>query len=160
VLFAIYSVYLQKSQENKDAFICASLTTKVAKQTTGLLRFFGYDAAYVQHDKEMSVKLLVNNTYVARVIEGCNSGSLIILFIAFIVAFSGSIKATFLYIVFGSLFIYFINIFRIAFLTLMLYRYPGQQTLLHNLVFPALIYGTIFLLWILWVKKFSYLKDG
>jgi exosortase family protein XrtF len=112
----------------------------------------------VQHEAEMSVKLLVTNLYVARVIEGCNSISIIILFIAFIVAFSGPKKATFLYVITGSVIIYFINIARIAFLTMMLYHYPNQQMVLHNLIFPAIIYGTVFLLWVVWVQKFSHYK--
>ena len=41
---------------------------------------------------------------------------LIILFIAFIIAFSGPIKSTIIYAFAGSLFIYLINILRIAFL--------------------------------------------
>lgn len=158
VLFAIYSTYLQRTQKKDDFFQCSPLTNTVAKQTVSVLNFFGYKASGVQHQEEMSVKLLVDNVYTARVIEGCNSMSIIILFIAFIVAFAGTIKATVLYALFGSLFIYIINILRIAFLTVMLHKYPGQQEFLHNLVFPAIIYGTTFLLWVIWVNKFSKYK--
>jgi len=150
-----YNFYLNKSQQKTDSFSCSSITATVAKQTTTVLTFFTYDVDYLQHEKEMSVKLLINNQYTARVTEGCNSISIIILFIAFIVAFTGSIKATVLYTVFGSLLIYGINILRIAFLTIMIYKYPEHQEFLHNLIFPAIIYGTIFLLWVLWVHKFS-----
>lgn len=158
VLFSIYSFYLQNSQQKKGAFETASVTTKVAKQTTGLLRFFGYDADYMQHQEELSVKLLIQGNYTVRVIEGCNSVSLIILFISFIVAFSGSLKATILFSFLGSIFIFGINILRIAFLTVMIYKYPKHQEFLHTLVFPAIIYGTVFLLWVLWVHKFSKYK--
>jgi len=106
----------------------------------------------------MSVKLIVNNQYTARVIEGCNSISIIILFVAFIVAFSGPKRTTIIYAIIGSLIIYVINILRIAFLTAMLYQYPNQQMVLHNLVFPAIIYGTTFLLWVIWVQRFSHQK--
>ncbi|MGB0892685.1 MAG: exosortase family protein XrtF, partial [Flavobacteriaceae bacterium] len=126
-----------------------------ANQTESVLNFFGYNAISVQHKEEMSVKLLVDDVYTARVIEGCNSMSIIILFIAFIVAFAGTLKATVLFALFGSLLIYGINILRIAFLTVMLHKYPNQQEFLHNLVFPAIIYGTTFLLWVIWVNRFS-----
>ena len=43
------------------------------------------------------MKLIINNKYLARVIEGCNSISIIILFVSFIVAFSGPLKTTFFY---------------------------------------------------------------
>ena len=158
LLFTTYATYLNKSQVKESGFQCASITTKVADQTVSVLRFFGYNVRSVQHDKEMSVKLLVDNQYIARVIEGCNSISIIILFIAFIIAFSGPKRSTLIYAIVGSFIIYVINILRIAFLTMMLYKYPEQQTMLHNLVFPSIIYGTTFLLWVIWVQKFSYHK--
>ncbi|WP_299669605.1 exosortase family protein XrtF [uncultured Polaribacter sp.] len=158
LLFAIYSIYLQKSQKKIDGFKTASITTIVADQTVSVLDFFGYDAGAYQHKKELSVKLLIGDKYTARVIEGCNSISIIILFVAFIIAFAGSLKATVLYSFFGSLFIYIINILRIAFLSVMLFKHPNHQEVLHNLVFPAIIYGTVFLLWVIWVDKFSNYK--
>lgn len=158
VLFSLYSWYLQNSQKTTPAFKTATITTEVANQTVKILDFFGVTAKAEQHNKELSVKLLIEGNYTARVIEGCNAISLIILFIAFIIAFSGPLKKTLLYILFGSLIIYFINLLRIAFLSVMIYRYPEHQEFLHNLVFPAIIYGTIFLLWVLWVNKFSTLK--
>lgn len=159
LLFVIYASYLNASQEKDAGFQCASLTTNVANQTVSFLTAFGYDVTSVQHDKEMSVKLVVNNQYIARVIEGCNSMSIIVLFIAFIVAFAGPWKATIVYVLAGSLVIYVINILRIAFLTIMLYKFPNEQMVLHNLVFPAIIYGTTFLLWVIWVQKFSHYKN-
>lgn len=158
ILFAIYSSYLQRSQTKVGQFKTASITTIVADQTVDLLDFFGYDSGAYQHKEELSVKLLIHGKYTARVIEGCNSVSIIILFVAFIVAFAGSLKATIIYSVLGSLFIYVINIARIAFLAVMIYKYPEKQEFLHNLVFPALIYGTVFLLWVIWVNKFSNYK--
>lgn len=158
LFFAVYAYYLKSSQHKEGVFQCAPLTTEVANQTTSVLTFLGYKVTSVQHDKEMSVKLLVNDLYVARVIEGCNSISIIILFIAFIVAFSGPKLATVVYAIVGSVIIYGINILRIAFLTIMLYKYPNQQMVLHNLVFPAIIYGTTFMLWVIWVHKFSHYK--
>ncbi|QNM84740.1 exosortase family protein XrtF [Polaribacter pectinis] len=154
-LVTIYNSYLQTSQQKIGGFKASSITTIVAEQTETLLEFFGYHADALQHEEELSVKLLIDNLFVAKVIEGCNSISIIILFISFIVAFSGSIKATIIFSVLGSIFIYIINVFRIAFLTVMIFKYPKQQEFLHNLVFPAIIYGTIFLLWVLWVNKFS-----
>ena len=130
----------------------------VADQTVSLLEFFGYSSGAYQHKKELSVKILIEGNYTSRVIEGCNSVSIIILFIAFIIAFAGSLKATIIYVLLGSLFIYIINVVRIAFLSVMIYKYPNQQEFLHNLVFPAIIYGTVFILWVIWVNKFSNYK--
>ncbi|MFC2110514.1 exosortase family protein XrtF [Bacteroidota bacterium] len=158
VLFAFYSVYLNRTQEKTPVFVCSPITNSVAEQTKNTLNFLGYNVRTEPHDMELSVKLLVNNVYTARVIEGCNSISLIILFIAFIIAFPGSFVATVLYAIIGSLLIYLVNILRIAFLTMALYKWPDEQELLHNLVFPSIIYGMVFLLWVIWVNVFSNYK--
>lgn len=158
LLFVIYSYYLQRTQQKEGVFACSPITTKVAEQTEDVLSFFGYNVANMQHDKELSVKLIIEGQYTARVIEGCNSVSIIILFIAFIIAFPGTWKATIIYAIIGSTLIYGINILRIAFLTVMLYKFPEEQVLLHNIVFPLIIYGCTFFLWVLWVHKFSNYK--
>ena len=158
ILVTIYNSYLQASQQKNNIFKTASITTAVANQTIDVLTFFGYKVEAKQHTKEMSVMLSIEGKYTARVIEGCNSISLIILFVAFVIAFSGTIKATLLFTLFGSLFIYVVNVLRIAFLTVMIYKFPDQVGILHDLVFPAIIYGTIFLLWVIWVNKFSNYK--
>ena len=54
--------------------------------------------------------------------------------------------------------IYIVNILRIAFLTVMIYEYQSYQEFFHSIVFPAIIYGITFLLWIVWVHKFSNFK--
>ena len=80
---------------------------------------------------------------------------LIILFAAFVFAFSSSVKRTFLYIIFGSVLIYILNIIRIALLTYSLYYYPQYEEFLHGTIFPLFIYGIVFLLWVGWVLKLS-----
>lgn len=158
LLFLIYSLYLNKTQKTEGVFACAPITKTVAKQTKFVLNNVGYNTKIEQHSKEVSVKLIINNKFVARVIEGCNSVSIIILFTSFIIAFSNKFKVTFLFIVVGSLLIYFLNILRIAIISIALYEYPQYQHILHDVLFPLMIYGVTFMLWILWVKKFSKLK--
>lgn len=157
-LFAIYSLYLLNFQK-KAPFTCAPITRIVADQTVDVLDVFGIDADAYQHEDEMSVKLLVNNQFTARVIEGCNSISLIILFVSFVIAFPGNFLYSVIFSIIGSILIYLVNIFRIAFLTVMLHKFPNNQEILHNIVFPAIIYSAIFGLWVLWVKKYSMYKD-
>lgn len=155
VLFAVYSSYLHKSQVKTPLFSCDNITNTVANNTKIVAHWMGYHIYTEQHDKELSVKLIVGGNYTARVIEGCNSISVIILFLAFIIAFSGSFKATFLYGLLGGFLIYSINILRIVALTLLLYKYPEYQEVLHTLIFPAIIYGLVFVLWVIWVRHFS-----
>ncbi|MCF6214250.1 MAG: exosortase family protein XrtF [Flavobacteriaceae bacterium] len=158
MLFGIYSAYLHKKQIKTPLFSCAPITQTVANHTSTVAKWFGYHIFTEQHNKELSIKLIVGGNYTARVIEGCNSVSIIILFLAFIIAFTGSLKATIFYGLFGVFLIYSTNILRIIALSLLLYRYPQFQEPLHTLIFPAIIYGLVFILWIIWVRHFSYHK--
>jgi len=158
LLFLIYSAYLNKTQKNSEVFSCAPITKIVAKQTEIVLNVFGYNARIEQHTEEISVKLFIDNIFIARIIEGCNSISIIILFVSFIVAFSSGFETTFLFIVLGSLLLYATNIFRIVIISIALYKYPQYQYVLHDILFPLIIYGTTFLLWFLWIRKYSGLK--
>lgn len=138
------------------------MTNLVAKQSESLLNSLGYEAIVIPHPNEPSMKLMLNGNYLARIIEGCNAVSVIILFFSFVIAFSGKLKITLLYIFSGSVLIYVVNLFRIVILSLGLYHYPEKSEVLHTVIFPAIIYGMVFLLWIFWVNRFSKFnkKDG
>ena len=101
------------------------------------------------------MKLLVRGKYLARIIEGCNAISVIVLFISFVIAFSGKLKTTVLFLLSGSILIYVVNLIRIVILAVGLYHYPWRSDILHSVIFPAIIYGMVFLLWMLWVNRFS-----
>ncbi len=131
-------------------------TQLISSQTVELLLFFDCDAEIIKHTTEPSIKLIYNQKWVARVIEGCNGLSVIILFVSFIIAFSGKVKTTFLYIAFGSMIIHILNVIRIALLVVLMYNFPEHKEFLHGVLFPLVIYGTVFLLWVIWVNKFSF----
>ncbi len=136
------------------------ITNLVAKQSSELISSFGYDAEVLPHKTETSMKLFINNTYLARIVEGCNAVSVIILFIAFIISFAESFKKTFLFILAGTVLIYAVNILRIAILTIAIYEYPENIETLHGVVFPAIIYGMVFLLWMIWVRMLPKTNSG
>ena len=136
------------------------MTNLVSLQSETLLNSFGYQTQVVPHPDEPSMKLILNGEYLARIIEGCNSISVVILFLSFIVAFSGKLKTTFFYILSGSVLIYAVNLLRIVILTLGLYHYPEYSDVLHTVIFPGIIYGMVFLLWIFWVNRFSKLNKN
>jgi exosortase family protein XrtF len=131
------------------------ISTHVANQTNNLLLFFNQKSSIIQHEFEPSIKIIFNEKYISRIIEGCNAVSVIILFAAFIFAFSINIKRTIGYILIGSMLIYILNVIRIALLTYFLYFYPQYEELLHGTIFPLFIYGVVFALWIAWVTRFS-----
>ena len=154
VLYFCYTkVYLEQYDSAKNQI--DSITKSVANQTEFVLKIFNQNIQTIDNTDEASVRLVLNNVYVARVVEGCNAVSVILLFVSFIVAFSTTFKRTFLFIFVGILIIHILNIARIALLTWALYHYPNQQKLLHDIIFPLFIYGVVFVLWLVWLHKFS-----
>ncbi len=158
VLSFAYKFYLDFSDGSK--YYPDFLTNLVAKQSNAVLLSFGYDSEVLPHPDEPSMKVIVNGKYVARVIEGCNGISVIILFLSFIIAFAGNFKTTFFYIISGSILLYTVNLLRIVIITIGLYNYPWRRDTLHTVIFPMIIYGMVFLLWMFWVNRFSKLKKA
>jgi len=157
-LFLIYFIFLTNTQSTKGFFKSDPLTIHVAEQSTRILNAFNQNIITEQDSDELSVNLLLDGEYIVGIIEGCNSVSIIILFIAFVIAFKGSLKNTLLFSIVGAFSIYYVNILRIAILTYGMYHYPTYTWLFHDLIFPAIIYGYIFLLWIVWVNYLSGFK--
>lgn len=153
LLTFIYQSYLSQFDVKKNE--TDSFTKLVAQQTEEVLLFFNCDVKTSPNLKEPAVNLYYKQRPMARIIEGCNALSVIILFISFIIAFSGTIKSTILYLFSGSILIHILNIIRIALLCVLMYYYPKQQHFLHGVLFPLFIYGVVFILWIIWVNKFS-----
>lgn len=152
-LSVVYKLYLNASEGS--VYYPDYITNLVAYQSEALLNTAGYKAEVVKHTLEPSMKLMVRGKYLARIIEGCNAVSVIILFVSFVVAFSGRLKTTFFFLLSGSVIIYVVNLLRIVILSVGLYHYPWRSEILHSVVFPAIIYGMVFLLWMLWVNRFS-----
>ena len=148
-----YKFYLDYSKDSK--YYPDYITNLVARQSVDLIDFMGYNAKIIPHPDEASMKLIINDKYLARIIEGCNSISVIILFVSFIMAFSGKPKTTFMYLLAGSVLIYIANLLRIVILSIGLYHYPWRKDILHTVIFPGIIYGMVFLLWVVWVNRFS-----
>lgn len=153
VLSGLYWLFLQQFDASK--LEPDSITHLVARQSRNILLSTGYDASITPHPREASYRFYVNEKSVARIIEGCNAVSVMILFASFIIAFSSTFKKTFLFIIGGVLVLHILNIVRVALLCLGFYFYPEYKSLLHDIVFPLFIYGVVFILWIIWVKKFS-----
>lgn len=159
VFFVLYSLFLSNTEVKGESFICDPLTSDVAERSKDLLNALGENIITQQDPLELCVRMVVDDVYVLGIIEGCNSISVIILFVAFIIAFKGSFKNTLLFSIFGVLSIYIVNILRVTVLTYGVTHFNEYSDILHHLVFPAIIYGYIFLLWIVWVNCFSYLKN-
>ncbi len=154
ILTSVYQIYLNQFETAK--YEVDGFTQLVAEQSKQVLTFFDANSFTRPNLLEPSVKLFYKGQWVARIIEGCNALSVIILFISFVIAFSGKIKHTLIYIIIGSLIIHIFNVMRISLLCITIFNYPSLQHPLHEVIFPLVIYGLVFVLWVIWVNKYSY----
>ncbi|MGV9003207.1 exosortase family protein XrtF [Flavobacterium sp.] len=153
ILTVLYQSYLGQF-DFKNAEV-DGFTKSVARQTEWVLSLFDDQSYSLPHLSEPSVKLFYKSKYIARVVEGCNGLSVMILFVAFVIAFSGKFKNTLLFILIGIAVIHILNVLRIALLCVALYSYPQFENFLHEALFPLVIYGVVFILWVIWVNNYS-----
>ncbi|WZL87875.1 exosortase family protein XrtF [Salinimicrobium sp. 3283s] len=149
LLALLYNLYLQNFYY--PDYYPDFLTHLVALQSEAVVSAMGYHAQVAPGYPETNMHLFVNGKFVARIIEGCNAASIIILFVSFMFAFSGKLKTTFFFTLGGAVIIYVTNILRIALMAVGIYEYPWHARFLHSVAFPLVIYGVVFLLWVLWI---------
>ena len=153
VLSCLYWLYL--NQYDAAKFEPDGMTHTVAAQARAFVQLLGKDAAIEPRATEASYLFRINGRAVARVVEGCNAVSVMILFAAFIVAFSTTFKRTSLYILAGIIILHILNVLRVGLLCIGIYYYKEYTALMHDIIFPLFIYGVVFALWVVWVIKFS-----
>ena len=88
--------------------------------------------------------------------DNCDSIELCAIFMGFIIAFPGFWKHKLWYIPLGWVLITCMNILRIAALAIIQRYYSkGVLEFNHTYTFTILVYGFIFLLWYIWIKKIA-----
>lgn len=154
----IYVVMVLAYQFYLNAFQNSGLdpvSTWVMKQADYLQNLFGYPSQMVEGDpQDETTWFYVTGKYVSRMVEGCNVISVLILFLAFIFAFYAGLK-TFLFAAFGVIFLHVINVLRIVGLNILLVEFPQYSKIGHDYLFPAIIYGSVVLLWLIWIKFYA-----
>ena len=137
-----------------------SISILLAKQSNFILSLIGYDPE-IEIYSEMVVTLIQDQKYNHGVWIGepCNGLKVFGVFSIFIFAFPGKIKNKLWFITLGIITLHFINVVRIASLTLISSCNPELLNFNHNITFQVIIYSFIFLLWHIWTKRFSSLKN-
>ena len=127
------------------------ITRLVGQQTQSVIRAFGFGGDVAMISGEATLGIWVDGIGVARLVEGCNAMSVMILFCAFILAFARGLQQTIGYILAGMVLIYSVNILRVVFISIALAHFDTYRVLLHDIIFPGLIYGFVLLLWLFWI---------
>lgn len=153
VFVLIYQLYLN----NYDNSVVDPFTRWVSKHVVFLQNIFGFPTSIVDNLAHHSVLFQSNGKVTTRMVEGCNVISVAILFAAFIFAFYKGAK-TFLFVLVGFVILHILNVFRIALLNIICLKYPQYEKVGHDYIFPAIIYGGVIALWLVWIHFFALKK--
>ena len=107
LLTIFYKSYLNSFRFNE----IDGITAVVGSNVYWLMDAFNCDVLIRKSMSDPWLEVWYNKDYVIRIVEGCNAVSVMILFISFVIAFSGKFKTTLLFILSGTLFIYLLKIF-------------------------------------------------
>ncbi|AZA47544.1 exosortase family protein XrtF [Chryseobacterium carnipullorum] len=150
VLLFAYQFYLNVSKAGGlDPF-----SRIIADQVASIQKALGFPTLLYDDIKNEQVWFYVKKNYVTRMVEGCNAISVMILFMAFVFAFYKGLK-TFIYALAGIVMLYIMNLLRIVGLNIVMSDYEEYGKMFHDFIFPAVIYGTVVVLWLVWIKFFA-----
>lgn len=159
----LYGLYISK-YDTSDPPQTDPITSIITLNCGKTASFLGYQIRIIEDDHINAANksevtydsLWLNDNYAISIEEGCNGINIMILFVAFVVAFGGKAINTLLFIPAGLLFIHLSNIARLMLLSLLNVEWGGEAFhFFHKYGFTAVIYLSVFLLWYLWVTKFS-----
>ena len=105
-------------------------------------------------------RIFCNGTRLLRVGDECSGLVLFVLFSGFIICYPGSWKHKLWFIPLGVLLIFFINLLRMAILSINFKYFHSSFAFNHHVTFTYTVYLFIFLLWIVWVNKFGNVRSN
>lgn len=143
--YCAYEFWIHPTQ-SLDGLVVQN-TINISKK---ILEGFGYSVS------QPETRLLkIEGTGGVFVSDSCNGIPLFVLFSIFIIAFPGPWKKKIIFIPAGIVLIHAANIARVVALAMIQHKNREWVEFNHTYTFTILMYAFIFIMWMLWVKKFS-----
>lgn len=139
--FVLYDIWLSA--------VDTWLSLRTVEFSTALLRAVGYPV-HTQNGQ-----LLLQDEVLVYMMPACNGMVLMALFAGFILAFPGLAAKKALFISFGVVVIYLLNVLRVAGLALNVLYNASSVDFNHKYTFTIVVYAAIFGMWMLWVKRYA-----
>jgi len=113
-------------------------------------------AADVKDDiKKPNTHLIFDGQSRLAIYEGCNGINIMIIFVAFLIAFGPISKPLWIFMLAGIFILHIMNLGRIALLFWVVLYLPDFVYFTHKYLFTAVLFVGVFVLWIAWIKKFA-----
>jgi exosortase/archaeosortase family protein len=164
LLFIGFEAFLHTSEEN-FVLLNRPLTKFIAQQSTNLLEVihpndrFTYklnlSTDWLDDELKLNYNQIVsrNNQPILLIADPCNGLELYALYLGFILAIPlGTFRLRLLFILLGTPFLVFANILRCMALIELQIALNQYFDFYHHFLFKAMMYGTIFCLWAVYIK--------
>ncbi len=126
----------------------------IVRSSEAILRFMGYDLNYYD-DGNLRVRLGILGSGGVVIGAPCDGIVLLALFTVFMISYAGPLKHKVWYLPMGLLVIHWLNIGRVVALSIIVATSREWFTFNHDYTFTLLVYAVVFLLWYIWIIKFS-----
>ncbi len=150
----VYGLYIESFGNIADP-----MTAWVSEQTVVFLKLLDLNSETLVDDFAPKIRLLLDDHSVLSIYEGCNGLNVMIIFVAFLVAYTGNTKRLLWFIPFGLLVTHLMNLGRIILLFFVAEYYEDYLYFTHKYLFTAAIYLVILVLWYWWIVSLSKKKD-
>lgn len=147
--FLLYEYYIKPS-----TLLDEKVITNIILSTKFFLEILSYKVYLVMDNLNFQM-IGIDGAHPVWIGGPCDGVSIMAIFLIFISAYPGNQKHKLWYIPLGIICIHFINILRVAGLTLINFYAPDYLEFNHNYTFTFIVYSLIFIFWITWVNKFS-----
>ncbi len=131
------------------------VTHWVSDQSAIVLTSCGWPTTIQDHGNKPTTKLVFDNKNILAIYEGCNGINVMIIFVAFIIAFGPWSRELLWFIPLGLLIIHIMNLARVIFLFWVAIYMKDYMYFMHKYFFTVILYVVVFVLWVWWVKKFT-----
>lgn len=145
----LYEFYLKPSTLFDDLII-----DSLVKLAEGGLQLIGYEITPYQ-DFPFRSHIGILNSKGVTIGAPCDGAVLFALFAAFVIAFPGKIKNKFWFLPIGLLSIHLINALRVLGLAVIVHINEDWLAFNHDYTFTLFVYAWVFLLWWIWISKYS-----
>jgi len=146
----VYGLWISSYSNKAD-----QATIIVTNQTSWLLNRMGEATQTQINGAAPTVSIMKDSRVALSVFEGCNSINVMIVFVAFLVAYKGSWKNLAWFLPLGLVLIYLANLARVVLLYFVAEYWRQYFYYIHKYLFTAAIYLIVFILWWWWIEKVS-----
>jgi len=150
----LYGIYVTAYSPGPDP-----ITSVTSRQTAVALGICGWPSVTQDNEKKPTTLLIHEGRSVLAIYEGCNGINIMIIFVAFLFAFGPIGKHLLIFALAGILIIHLMNLARISLLFWVVLYLPDFVYFVHKYLFTAMLFVIVFVLWIVWVRRFSLLKE-